>query len=206
MKHNVQLNIALKKTTRWIYNKERNKQIGRQSKLHFRQYLLLSKAWNTFVFIIKPLSGIGINMWEERNPFHTQKKLINKHVEIWLIFTMAQQPPVGQDLLFFEESRSHSDSTQSVGLLWTSDQPDAVNSTWQHTTFTTERHPYPGRIRTCNLSRRAAADPRLRRRGHWHWRDLLYRCLYILLRRGLYLKSQITGEGGGVLNLRSRSM
>jgi len=29
---------------------------------------------------------------------------------------------------------------QSVGLLWTSDQPVAETSTWQHTTLTTDRH------------------------------------------------------------------
>jgi hypothetical protein len=29
--------------------------------------------------------------------------------------------------------------THSVGLLWTSDRPVAETSTWQHTTFTTER-------------------------------------------------------------------
>jgi len=27
------------------------------------------------------------------------------------------------------------------GLLWTSDQPDAETSTWQHTTLTTDWHP-----------------------------------------------------------------
>ena len=31
---------------------------------------------------------------------------------------------------------------QSVGLLWTSDQPVAETSTWQHTTLTTDRHPF----------------------------------------------------------------
>jgi hypothetical protein len=37
---------------------------------------------------------------------------------------------------------SHSVThTHSVGLLWTSDQPDAETSTWQHTTFTRDRHP-----------------------------------------------------------------
>jgi hypothetical protein len=35
-------------------------------------------------------------------------------------FTMTQQPVVGQGLLIIEASRSHS-----VGLPWTSDQPDA---------------------------------------------------------------------------------
>jgi hypothetical protein len=33
------------------------------------------------------------------------------------------------------------ETPQSVGLLWTSDQPDAQTSTWQHTTLTTDRHP-----------------------------------------------------------------
>jgi hypothetical protein len=37
----------------------------------------------------------------------------------------------------------HSDAPQSVGLVWTSDQPVAETSTWQHTTLTTDRHPRP---------------------------------------------------------------
>jgi hypothetical protein len=44
-------------------------------------------------------------------------------------FPMAQQPLVGQGLLIIQASRSHSDTTHSVGLLWTSDQPDAETST-----------------------------------------------------------------------------
>ena len=35
------------------------------------------------------------------------------------------------------------DASQSVGLLWTSDQHVAETSTWQHTTLTTDRHPCP---------------------------------------------------------------
>jgi hypothetical protein len=34
----------------------------------------------------------------------------------------------GQGLLTVEASRSHSDTPHSVGLLWTSDQPDAETS------------------------------------------------------------------------------
>jgi hypothetical protein len=34
----------------------------------------------------------------------------------------------GQGLLIFAASRSHSDTPYSVGLLWTSDQPDAETS------------------------------------------------------------------------------
>jgi hypothetical protein len=52
-----------------------------------------------------------------------------------IFFPMAQQPLVGQGLLIVDASRSHSDIPHSVGLLWTSDQPDTETSTWQHTTF-----------------------------------------------------------------------
>ena len=36
---------------------------------------------------------------------------------------------------------THNDPSQSVGLLWTSDQLVAETSTWQHTTLTTDKHP-----------------------------------------------------------------
>ena len=54
---------------------------------------------------------------------------------------MARQPPVGQDHFIIEHSRLQSDSPQSVGLLWTSDQLVAETSTWRHTTLTRNRHP-----------------------------------------------------------------
>jgi hypothetical protein len=47
--------------------------------------------------------------------------------------SMTQQPLVGQGLLVIEASRSHSDTLHSVGLLWTSDQPDAETCAWQYT-------------------------------------------------------------------------
>jgi len=87
-----------------------------------------------------------------------------------IFFSMALQSLVGQDLLIIESSRSHSDTPHSVGFLWTSDQPDAENFNWQHTTLTTDIHATSG-IRIRNFSKRAAADPRLRLRGHWTaWR------------------------------------
>ena len=42
---------------------------------------------------------------------------------------MGQQPPVGQDVLIIEALRTHSDTPHSVGLFWTSDQPDAETFT-----------------------------------------------------------------------------
>jgi len=44
---------------------------------------------------------------------------------------MLQQSPMGQGLLITEASPSHSDTPHSVGLLWTSDQPDTTDNT-QH--------------------------------------------------------------------------
>ena len=47
-------------------------------------------------------------------------------------FLMAQQPLVGQGLLIVEGLQLQSYAARSVGLLWTSDQPDTETSTWQH--------------------------------------------------------------------------
>jgi hypothetical protein len=40
-------------------------------------------------------------------------------------------------------SQSHSDTPHSARLLWTSDQPETENSTWQHTTLTRDGYPCP---------------------------------------------------------------
>jgi len=51
------------------------------------------------------------------------------HVPTEWMKGMTAPPPVGQGLLVIEDSWSHSDTPHSVGLLWTSDQPDAQIST-----------------------------------------------------------------------------
>jgi hypothetical protein len=58
--------------------------------------------------------------------------------------SLAQQPYSGLRRITFEVSRSHTDTPRSVELLWTRDRPVAGNSTWQHTTFTTDRLQCPG--------------------------------------------------------------
>jgi len=50
---------------------------------------------------------------------------------------------VDQRLLITEASQSHSDTPHLVGLLWTSDQPDAETSVSQQTTLTGGRHSCP---------------------------------------------------------------
>jgi hypothetical protein len=81
---------------------------------------------------------------------------------------MAQQqpPPVGKGVLIIKDSISHSDTPQSVGLLWTSDQNDAETSTCQETALTSDIRASRG-IRTQDTIKRAAAEPGLRSRGHW---------------------------------------
>jgi hypothetical protein len=54
---------------------------------------------------------------------------------------MAQQLLVVEGFIIIGDSRSHSDTPYSVGILWTSDQPDAEPSTLLHSAFTTDRHP-----------------------------------------------------------------
>jgi len=52
---------------------------------------------------------------------------------------MAGQPLGGQVLLIVKVPRSHSDTSQSVGLLRKNDRPVSETSTWQNTTLS--RHP-----------------------------------------------------------------
>ena len=73
---------------------------------------------------------------------------------------------MGQDRFIIQASLTPSDTPHSVGHLCTSDQPAAQTSTWQHTTLTC--HPMGSEP---SLSKRTAADPRLRPRWYWDWRS-----------------------------------
>ena len=85
-------------------------------------------------------------------------------------FILAQQPPVGQGLLIHELSASlittHHCRSDSSGRVISSSQRPLPDNT-QHSQQTNNHA--RGGIRTHNLSRPAAANPRLRPRGH---RDL----------------------------------
>jgi hypothetical protein len=79
---------------------------------------------------------------------------------------MVQNPLVGQGSLIINDSQSRSETAQSVGLVWTSDQRDVEISTWQNITLTKTNIHATGGIRTRNPRKRAAVDPRLTWRGH----------------------------------------
>ena len=83
-------------------------------------------------------------------------------------YFFAQQPSVAQGLLLHEVSRSHTTThhsrQDSSGRVISSSQRPLPDNT-QHSQQT-DIHA-PGGIRTHNPSKRAAADLRLRPRGHW---------------------------------------
>ena len=113
-----------------------------------------------------------------------------------LIFSVTRQPLLDLGFLVIEVSRSHSDTPHSVGILWTSDQPVAETSNWQHTALKT--HIIARRsIRTRDPSNRSAADPYLRQCVHWDRPNKLYisrklatvtKLFYLMLLFGITMK------------------
>jgi hypothetical protein len=78
---------------------------------------------------------------------------------------MAQQSIVGRGHLIIEASRSHSDTPQSVGALGRGIGP--TQGPVPDNTIKKQASMSTGGFRTCEPSKRAAADPRHRPRGHW---------------------------------------
>ena len=69
------------------------------------------------------------------------------------------------DILIVEILKSHSDTSHSVGHIWTSDQTEAEISDITQHSEKTDIHDLGG-IRTRNPSQGAVADPCLRTRGN----------------------------------------
>jgi len=99
-------------------------------------------------------------------------KLLGEIIRLVCLF-LARQPPVCHGLLIHEVSRLHStmhhSGWDSSGRVISSSQRPLLDNT-QHSQQTDIHAPVG--IRTHNLSRRAAADLRLRPRGHWDQRSL----------------------------------
>jgi len=73
---------------------------------------------------------------------------------------MAQQPLVGRGLLITKASPSHSDTPNSVVLLWMSDKPDAETSTWQLTALTRDTYLCPQQDLNLPLQQVSACRPK----------------------------------------------
>ena len=63
---------------------------------------------------------------------------------------------------------------QSVGLLWTSDQPDAQTSTWQHTTLIRQPSRTPAGLQPTIPASVRPQTHALRPRGHWDRPDMVH--------------------------------
>jgi hypothetical protein len=101
---------------------------------------------------------------------------------------MAQHLLVDQGFLIIEVWLSHSDKPHSVGLLWTSDQPDANNSTWQHSTpdRQTDRHLCPWRNSNPPSQQPRATGPPLRPRSCWDRLNLKIAIYLFLMLREMF--------------------
>ena len=86
-----------------------------------------------------------------------------------IFFCHGATAPVGQGRPIFRDKRSYSDTPQSVGLLRTSDNTQHS----QNTNYQTS-----GGNWTHDPSMQAAADPRLRPRGHWKQQFLILATLW----------------------------
>jgi len=75
-----------------------------------------------------------------RSPSSSLCSFVHSPVTSSLVFYLGTTAPVDQGHLIVEDSRSHS-----VGLLCTSNEPDAETSTWQQTALTRDRHQCPRR-------------------------------------------------------------
>ena len=107
------------------------------------------------------------NIHQLKQPWASEKQ---EHLTLFVcLFVFGATAPNGPGPPHYRGFQiTHDDVPQSVGLLWTSDQLVAETSTWQHTQYSQQTNVrVPGGIRTHILSRRAAADLRVRPRGHW---------------------------------------
>jgi hypothetical protein len=130
----------------------RSNEEGRGSDLRHYSALAWEGQWKPKISVDSRSSDSQSNL--QPSEFKTKMLSLPRHSVsnyetvrgTWIVgFIMVQQAVESQGVLVIETSWSHSDTPFSVGHLWTSDQPDAETSTWQHTTLTRDTHPCPRR-------------------------------------------------------------
>jgi len=89
----------------------------------------------------------------------------------FFFFFLAHQPPQWARVSSLSKFLDHTQRRITVGRTpleeWSARRRDLYLTT--HNTHNRQTSMPPGGIRTHDLSRRAAADPRLRPCGHWNW-------------------------------------
>ena len=104
-------------------------------------------SWALFalIYLIKFLHLIFSNLPICLMKTSSQLSHFNLYIPpfIYYFISVVLQPDTGHGLLILEVLRSHTMIHQSAELLWMSDQLITETSHWQHTTFTTDKHPCP---------------------------------------------------------------
>jgi len=80
---------------------------------------------------------------------------------------MVRQPLLALDLIY-EVSRTDSDTSHSVGFLWTRDRPVPEICTQQKATLILKRNSCSQMNSNPQSHQGVSAEPHLRRRGHRH--------------------------------------
>jgi hypothetical protein len=86
---------------------------------------------------------VGLKQRESKSAWPWNRFVNNIHTD-FLSLSGISNPYVFEPSLSGGSEITHKNALQSVGLLWTSDQPVAETSTW-HTTLTTDNQPCPRR-------------------------------------------------------------
>jgi hypothetical protein len=105
----------------------------------------------------------------------TETSSFETSVTTYQFFFHGATAPSELQPTYYQASRSHSDTPQSVGFLWTSDRPVAETSTWQHKHSQQTSIP-PAAFEPAIPTIETDADPRLRPRGYWNRLYLSIRC------------------------------
>jgi hypothetical protein len=109
-------------------------------------------SWPIFLFL-----SVSINRFQNNIMKHVRTyKFPLYHFQVMATFLTDPAQKNLQSRYFFQDATTPggpgspdcqgftiTHTPHSVGLLWTSDQPDTETSTWQHTTLTTEQHQCP---------------------------------------------------------------
>ena len=141
---------------------------NRSTTFSFRIHLLRTENTKTELFLIlKHLSWQNPISIGSKHNNHTSTDMIMK----CFFFSVALRPNAGHGLLILEVYRSHTTthhSRQDSSKRVISSSHRSLPGNTQHSQQTNIHA--PGGIRTHDLSRRAAAELRLRSRGHWDQR------------------------------------
>jgi len=102
-------------------------------------------------------------------PVSSKCKILQDNIFLFFPYDLRQISRLFSHLLmcYILILRSHSETSHSVELLWTSDQPTADTCTWKQTALTRDIYSCPQQ--GLNLQSQPVSSCRIRLRGHWDW-------------------------------------